>query len=176
MEIRCAATPISAFGLSPRFDCPCSADEERGIRQSAASVPLGRKWSIMAALATGDLEPTTIQHLEEPEVQAHELGSTALLDIIRACFHANSAAWILLRELRVGTGFRNGAAQRLDAFALNCFTHTLMKRVCYEIKMSRADFFCEMKQPLKRRIGLRYSNEFYFVTPGRTAEHFRNPH
>jgi hypothetical protein len=40
-----------------------------------------------------------------------------------------------------------------------------MKRVCYEIKTSRADFLCEMKQPLKRRIGLRYSNEFYFVTP-----------
>ena len=58
----------------------------------------------MAALATGDLEPTTIQHLEEPEVQAHELGSTALLDIIRACLHANSAEWIFLRELRVGTG------------------------------------------------------------------------
>jgi hypothetical protein len=72
----------------------------------------------MAALATGDLEPTTIQHLEEPEVQAHELGSTALLDIVRACLHASSAEWIFLRELRVGTGFRNGAAQRLDAFAL----------------------------------------------------------
>jgi hypothetical protein len=28
-----------------------------------------------------------------------------------------------------------------------------------------ADFLCEIKQPLKRRIGLRYSNEFYFVTP-----------
>jgi hypothetical protein len=40
-----------------------------------------------------------------------------------------------------------------------------MKRVCYEIKTSRADFLSEMKQPLKRRIGLRYSNEFYFVTP-----------
>src|SRR6478752_7123538 len=40
-----------------------------------------------------------------------------------------------------------------------------MKRVCYEIKTSRADFLCEMKQPLKRRVGLRYSNEFYFVTP-----------
>jgi hypothetical protein len=24
---------------------------------------------------------------------------------------------------------------------------------------------CEIKQPLKRRIGMRYSNEFYFVTP-----------
>jgi hypothetical protein len=40
-----------------------------------------------------------------------------------------------------------------------------MKRVCYEIKTSRADFLCEMKHPLKRRIGLRYSNEFYFVAP-----------
>jgi hypothetical protein len=40
-----------------------------------------------------------------------------------------------------------------------------MKRVCYEVKTSRADFLCEMKHPLKRRIGLRYSNEFYFVTP-----------
>jgi hypothetical protein len=40
-----------------------------------------------------------------------------------------------------------------------------MKRVCYEVKTSRADFLCELKQPLKRRIGLRYSNEFYFVTP-----------
>jgi hypothetical protein len=130
----------------------------------------------MAALATGDLEPTTISHLEEPEVQAHELrrgavgcvdvgGSTVLLDIVRASLHANSAEWIFLRELRVGTGFRNGAAQRLDAFALNCFAHTSMKRVCYEVKTSRADFYCEMKQPLKRRIGLRYSNEFYFVTP-----------
>jgi hypothetical protein len=34
-----------------------------------------------------------------------------------------------------------------------------------EVKTSRADFLCELKQPWKRRIGLRYSNEFYFVTP-----------
>lgn len=40
-----------------------------------------------------------------------------------------------------------------------------MKRVCYEVKISRADFLSELKQPIKRRIGLRYSNEFYFVTP-----------
>ena len=90
-------------------------------------------------------------------------GSTALLDTVQACLHLSSSEWIFLRELRVGTGFSNGAAQRLDAFALNCFAHTSMKRVCYEVKTSRADFLCEMKQPLKRRIGLRYSNEFYFV-------------
>jgi len=40
-----------------------------------------------------------------------------------------------------------------------------MKRVCYEAKTSRADFLSELKRPLKRRIGMRYSNEFYFVTP-----------
>lgn len=40
-----------------------------------------------------------------------------------------------------------------------------MKRVCYEVKISRADYLCELKHPLKRRIGMRFSNEFYFVIP-----------
>ena len=75
-----------------------------------------------------------------------------------------------LRELRVGTGRRNGSVQRLDAFALNSLPHTAMKRVCYEVKTSRADFLAELKHPLKRRIGLRYSNEFYFVTPAGLLE------
>ena len=91
--------------------------------------------------------------------------AAAMLDAVEACFHARHSEWIFLRELRVGTGFQRSAAQRLDAFALNCLPHTSMKRVCYEVKTSRADFLSEMKQPLKRRIGLRYSNEFYFVTP-----------
>jgi hypothetical protein len=55
--------------------------------------------------------------------------------------------------------------QRLDAFALNTLPHTAMKRVCYEVKTSRGDFLSEIKNPLKRRIGMRYSNEFYFITP-----------
>jgi hypothetical protein len=53
----------------------------------------------------------------------------------------------------------------VDAFALNTLPHTAMKRICYEVKTSRGDFLSELKQPLKRRIGMRYSNEFYFVTP-----------
>jgi hypothetical protein len=67
--------------------------------------------------------------------------------------------------VRVGTGYLRTSAQRLGAFALMS-----MKRVCYEIKTYRADFLCELKQPLKRRIGLRYSNEFYFVTPRRLLD------
>ena len=90
-----------------------------------------------------------------------------LLDILERSLHASKSEWLFLRELRVGTGHRNRSAQRLDAFALNCLPHLAMKRVCYEVKTSRADYLCELKNPIKRRMGMRYSNEFYFVVPGR---------
>ena len=89
----------------------------------------------------------------------------ALIEIVERAMHASPSEWLFFRELRVGTGRQNGGAQRLDAFALNTLPHTAMKRVCYEVKTSRGDFLTELKQPLKRRIGMRYSNEFYFVTP-----------
>jgi hypothetical protein len=88
-----------------------------------------------------------------------------LIDIVERAIHPSPIEWLFFRELRVGTGRRNGSAQRLDAFALNTLPHTAMKRICYEVKTSRGDFLCELKHPLKRRIGMRYSNEFYFVTP-----------
>jgi hypothetical protein len=118
----------------------------------------------MAALANGNVQVAGIPE-QEIEVKASGLTSTVLLDVVESCLHRSTSEWIFLRELRVGTAFRGNPAQRLDAYALNCLPHTSMRRVCYEVKMSRADFLCEMKQPLKRRIGLRYSNEFYFVTP-----------
>jgi hypothetical protein len=118
----------------------------------------------MAAPTSGSLRSPSNPRPEQPNPRSYKLGSTALLDIVEACLHTSRSEWIFLRELRVGTGFRSSAAQRLDAFALNCFAHTSMKRVCYEVKTSHADFLCEMKRPLKRRMGLRYSNEFYFVT------------
>ena len=121
----------------------------------------------MAALVSGNLNPIDISNTGQLHTSASELGPTVLLDIVQAGLHTSSSEWIFLRELRVGTGFKGSAAQRLDAFALNCLPHTSMKRVCYEIKTSRADFLCEMKQPLKLRIGLRYSNELYFVAPAR---------
>jgi hypothetical protein len=91
--------------------------------------------------------------------------AAALIGIIEGAMHASPAEWLFFRELCVGTGRRNGGAQRLDGFALNTLPHTAMKRVCYEVKTSRGDFLSELKQPLKRRMGMRYSNEFYFVTP-----------
>ncbi|MBC7927778.1 MAG: hypothetical protein H7039_19200 [Bryobacteraceae bacterium] len=91
--------------------------------------------------------------------------ASTLLDAVEQVLHCNASEWVFLRELRVGTGLRNTSQQRLDAFALNCYPHLMMKRLCYEVKVSRADFLCELKHPLKRRLGLRYSNEFFFVTP-----------
>ena len=88
-----------------------------------------------------------------------------MLDVIAAGMHSQSREWLFLRELRIGTGHRHHELQRLDAFALNCLPHLGMKRICYEVKTSRPDFLNELKRPLKRRIGMRFSNEFYFVTP-----------
>lgn len=88
-----------------------------------------------------------------------------VLSLLERGLHGSRAEWLFFRELKLGTGRRNGSQQRLDAFALNTLPHTAMKRVCYEVKLSRADFLLEMRHPLKRRVGMRYSNEFYFVTP-----------
>jgi hypothetical protein len=91
--------------------------------------------------------------------------AAAMLDVVEAALHSQSKEWLFLRELRIGTGHHHHEMQRLDAFALNCMPYRGMKRICYEVKISRADFLGEVKRPLKRRIGMRFSNEFYFVTP-----------
>src|SRR5664279_3384391 len=103
-----------------------------------------------------------VEPADQPTLSCTE---AAPIDIVERAMHPSPAEWLFFRELRGGTGRQNGGAQRLDAFALNTLPHTAMKRVCYEVKTSRGDFLCELKQPLKRRIGMRCSNEFYFVTP-----------
>jgi hypothetical protein len=100
-----------------------------------------------------------------PASSVSKLDAYRILDILERALHASPTEWLFFRELRVGTGVRNSAAQRLDAYALNCLPHLGMRRVCYELKTSRSDFLNELRAPLKRRIGMRYSNEFYFVTP-----------
>lgn len=102
---------------------------------------------------------TPVQVFSDP-VQADRL-----IGIVQRALHNSRAEWLFFRELRVGTGRRNGSLQRLDAFALNTLPHLGMKRICYEVKICRADFLLELRHPVKRRVGMRYSNEFYFLTP-----------
>lgn len=73
--------------------------------------------------------------------------------------------WLAFPELRIGTGFGKNAEQRLDFWAMAALPSQRFRRVAYEIKISRADFLAELRQPLKRRRALLLSNEFYFVAP-----------
>lgn len=109
------------------------------------------------------MEPIAALGAEKRERIA--LCAAAMLDMVEAALHSQHSEWLFLRELRVGTGHHHHEMQRLDAFALNSLPYRGMKRICYEVKISRADFIGEVKRPLKRRIGMRFSNEFYFVTP-----------
>jgi hypothetical protein len=98
-------------------------------------------------------------------VSAPAFSAPWMLNVLEVAWHGRKSEWMFFRELRIGTGHRHHELQRLDAFALNCLPHHGMKRICYELKLSRADFLNEVKRPLKRRIGMRFSNEFYFVVP-----------
>lgn len=72
---------------------------------------------------------------------------------------------VLIFEMPTGTGYSHGEASKIDAFYMACRPSENFKRIAYEIKISRADFLREIKEPRKRRAALRVSNQFYFVTP-----------
>lgn len=73
--------------------------------------------------------------------------------------------WAGFEELRIGTGFGKDSEGRLDYWAIHYYPSKRNVVRCYELKVSRSDFKHELASPIKRRAGLRLSNEFYFVTP-----------
>lgn len=73
--------------------------------------------------------------------------------------------YAFFEELRIGTGYGKDSEQRFDAWAIHYHPSKRNVSLCYEIKVSKSDFKKEISSPLKRRAGLRLSNEFYFVTP-----------
>lgn len=74
-----------------------------------------------------------------------------------------STEFVAFPELRLGPGFSAGCDQRIDYWVMHCYSG--LQRTAYEIKVSRADFLKEMKQPIKRRQALLMSNEFWFIAP-----------
>jgi hypothetical protein len=73
--------------------------------------------------------------------------------------------WGTFPELRCGTGYGHNAETRIDLWVMGMWESIRHVRIAYEIKASRSDFLRELKNPLKRRMALLVSNEFYFVTP-----------
>ena len=89
--------------------------------------------------------------------------------------------WVLIRELRLGTGLGgyrdptydkarkrwhfHTVAQRIDAWALNCYAGNGFKKIAYEIKVTHADFIREKLNPDKRKGAMEVSDYFYFAAP-----------
>jgi len=91
------------------------------------------------------------------------LDSNKVLEVLRNKHNPDEFAFF--SELRIGGGYGKDSEQRFDAWAINYRPSKQNKTICYEIKVSRSDFFNEIKKPFKRRAGLRLANEFYFVVP-----------
>ena len=78
-------------------------------------------------------------------------------------------AWIFATEVETTTGalfdLHDPAEKlrRIDAFAMGLWPSQNYKRVAYEIKVSRADWLSELKDPTKRVVAFLLSNEFWFV-------------
>lgn len=86
-------------------------------------------------------------------------------EIKKALFrrYGDPRQYLYFEECPVGTGWKG--SRYLDAFVIAAWPSANNARYCFEIKTSRADFLNEIKKPEKRRMGLFFSNYFYFVTP-----------
>lgn len=73
--------------------------------------------------------------------------------------------YAIFPELRIGTGFSDSAEQRIDFFVLALTPSLKYEKIAFEIKVGRGDFLKEIKNPVKRRQALLFSNRFYFVAP-----------
>ncbi len=72
---------------------------------------------------------------------------------------------VYVEELRGGSGYGGDNERRMDAWAMHHHPSKGNKRTAYEVKVSRSDFLRDIKDPLKHRPALRFSNEFFFVAP-----------
>lgn len=73
--------------------------------------------------------------------------------------------WVYFSELRPGTGQGHDVEKYIDGWAMACAQSQNWEKHAYEIKVSRSDWLSELKKPLKRRMGMMLSNEFYFIAP-----------
>ena len=94
------------------------------------------------------------------------MNTREIIDRLRARHPA--PRWAFFEELRCSTGFgsyagKDDVEQRIDAWAMD--TWERREAFAFEVKVSRADWLRELKQPEKRTAGMRRSERFYFVAP-----------
>ena len=85
--------------------------------------------------------------------------------------------WIVLFEAYISTGEFNTlknksftvdflkSSRSIDVLTINSRPFKQYRIIAHEIKTSRNDFLYEIKHPEKRTLAIKYSNQFFFVTP-----------
>lgn len=86
-----------------------------------------------------------------------------IYELLKMRHPADRGEWATFGELNIGTGSFGG--RYIDFFAMNLWPSKNYLKVAYEIKVSRADFTKELKDPQKREGAERVANECYFVIP-----------
>lgn len=73
--------------------------------------------------------------------------------------------WVSVPEMRCGCGYGNGRDRSIDLWAIKAAPSSGCVAVAYEIKLSKADFRRDLKDPEKQRGARTFSNVFYYVAP-----------
>ena len=106
---------------------------------------------VLELLSENDFVP------QRPYMDAKEV-----LDILKLSYP--DPEWLLIPEMRMGTGYGGYREKRLDAWAINTYPSTGHTKIAFEIKVYRSDFLKEISNPEKRIPGMTVSDYFYFVT------------
>lgn len=111
------------------------------------------------------------QSYTDDELKSVRQGMTASYVIQQLLTRHPEAEWVTVRELRMGTGWRDkrhpdiNVEQRIDLWCLNCWPSKDHLKVAYEVKVSRQDFKREIDNPEKREAYRMVCDQFYFATP-----------
>lgn len=95
--------------------------------------------------------------LQRPNMTAKDV-----LDLLHRRY--KEPEWLLIPEMRMGTGYGGYREKRLDAWAINTYPSTGHTKIAFEIKVYRSDFLKEISNPEKRIPGMTVSDYFYLVT------------
>jgi len=93
---------------------------------------------------------------------------TEIIKALTVKYHTTvrGGEWLLLQELRIGSGYSKGASRSIDFWALNCYPSKNHLAIAYEIKRYRSDFLRDLKKANTKHRGAKaYSDEFYYVAP-----------
>ena len=86
-----------------------------------------------------------------------------IIDTIKATYVPPE--WVVMSQLRVGTGYRKtyGGDRIIDALVINMYPGNQYRSIAIEIKKSLTDLTADLADPLKHVAIRFYTDEFYYL-------------